>query len=362
MRTGLMVALVSVALVVPALAQPESRPSRPERPGGSPGRGAGGGGAFASPLDVAHRLAESLNLTDEQRTKYDAVIEKFRPRFDEQASQAEKAQELMRQMRDARQSGDDAKVDETRQQMEQMREASQPLLSDFFKEVKPLLTPEQVVKLDEFRDRMERVRGGAGGIEQLIQRLPEGLQLTDEQRAKYDKLTTEFRAQQQELRPLMQEMRKARQEGNEARATELEKQIREKRGDDGGAGKFLDQVEPILTDEQRAKLPELWAKYTGGGPEDVRTVIQAAWRLELNADQQKRLREIARDAMRASRSEATPEKRAEQFKTAKSQVVALLDAKQAAELERQLESRQRPDRGARRAPGEGPGQPPPERP
>jgi Spy/CpxP family protein refolding chaperone len=316
---------------------------------------------FASPLDVAHRLAETLSLTDEQRTKYDALIEKFRPRFDEQAKQSEKAQELMRQRRDAQQSGDDAKVEEIRQQMEEMRAASQPLLNDFFKEVKTLLTPEQVVKLDDFRDRMERVRGGAGGIEQLIQRLPEGLQLTDEQRAKYEKLTTEFRAQQQELLPLVQEMRKARQEGNEARATELEKQIRDKR-DDGGAGKFLDQVEPILTDEQKAKLPELWAKYTGGGPEDVRTVLQAALRLELNADQQKRLREIARDAMRASRGEATPEKRAEQFKTTKSQVVALLDAKQAAELERLLESRQRPDRGARRAPGEGPGQPPPGRP
>jgi Spy/CpxP family protein refolding chaperone len=349
MRTGWMVALIALVacgLTVPALAQREPGAAQPERPGAQPGRG------FESPLDMAGRLAQTLNLAGDQRTKYDAIVEKFRPKWEAQAGEREKMQELMRQIREARQSGDEARVEELRKQVQDLRESGRPLLNQFFAEVEAILTPEQVGKLNEFREQMERGRGGpGGGLEQLIQRLTEELKLTGEQRAKFDGLAAKQRAQQQELRPLMQELRKARQEGNSARVAELEKQIKEK-GGDGGVDAFLAKIEPILTEEQKAKLPELWVRYAEPGrPDDAVAMLRAARRLELSEQQQAKLREITREAMRASRADMTPEKRAELAKSTKNQIVALLDAKQAADFEQALQRRgPRPEGGERRGP------------
>ncbi len=170
MRTGWMVALVALGLALPAWAQQDAGAGQPQRQGGRQMRGQGAG--FASPLEMARQLAETLNLTDEQLVKYNGIVDKFKPKFDEQAKQREQMMELMQQMREARQNGDDAKVEEIRQKMQQQRESGQALMNQFCGEVQPILTPEQVVKLDAFREQMQRGPGGpGGGVMQLIQRL-----------------------------------------------------------------------------------------------------------------------------------------------------------------------------------------------
>lgn len=360
MRSGWMIALVAVALALPALAQQEPGAGQPQRPPADRARGQGAG--FGSPIEMARQLAETLDLNDDQLAKYNIILAKFQPKFDEQTKQRGQMMELMQQMREARQNGDDAKVEELRQRMQQQREAGQALMNQFCGEVQPILTPAQVTKLNEFRDRMQRGPGGPGGpggMMQMIQRLPEELKLTEAQRPQFDKLVAEYRAQQQELQPLMQELRRARQQGDDARVAELDKQIQEKRGGEDG-NVFFAKLEPILTDEQKAKLVELRARMGArGGADDVRVLLQVAGRLDLNEEQQKRLQEIRRDVMRSNQGNLTPEKRAELAKTTKSQILAMLDAKQAAEFEQQLQRGQRPDRGQRQGPNQGPGRPGP---
>ncbi len=357
MRTGWIVALVTLSLTAAALAQQdEPAGGRPGRPGAGQARGPGGG--MGAPLEVAQRLVEILQLTDEQKPKFDAVVEKFKPKF-EQLGTAAKTQELLTQMRDARQAGDDAKLAELRQKLDEVREATRPLMNEFYAEVEPLLTPAQQAQLRDYRDRLDRGRGGPDG---LMRRLPDELKLTPEQRTKYDKIVADYRAQQQALAPLERELQTARRENNADRVKELEQQLQAKRGADDGVAKFLDQVETLLTDEQKAKLPELWARLTSGGPEDVRAVLQAANRLNLDPEQQKKLREITRAALHTSRGELTAEKRAELAKSVKAQVIALLTAPQVEELEKSLQRSQRPARGDRGGAGNPPGEGQPPRP
>ena len=350
MKARWMIALVAGGLVAPAFAQREPGGARQEGPSAQVTR------RPQTPLELSARLAETLSLSAEQKTKYNAIVDKFRPKWEAQAGDREKMQDLMRQMREARQNNDEARAEQLRAQVDQLRESSRNALAQFFKEVEPILTPEQVVKLNEFRDQTERARGGPGaGLDQMIQRLPEELKLTDEQKPKFDELVTKFHAQQQEVLPLMQELQKARQDGNEKRVAELEKQIQEKSGDSGVDG-FLAKLEPILTDAQKAKLPDVWLRYGGGNnPEDARSMLRAARRLTLTEEQQTRLNDILRNVMHASRGATTAEKRAELGKTTKSQVLALLDAKQKEEFEKSLERPARPMRGGRGGPQEGGG-------
>jgi Spy/CpxP family protein refolding chaperone len=344
MKNRWMIGFVALLLTVPAWAQRGEGDEQPARQGGRPGRG-GPGMGMGSPEDMARQLGETLNLTAEQKPKYDAIVEKFKPKWQEQANERAKMMDLVREMRDALQKGDEAKAEEIRKEIEDLREGSRALLTQFLDEVQPILTPEQVQKLDEFRERVERFRGGGGGLEPLLARVPDELKLTDAQRPKFNELAAKVRANLRELRTLRDEMRKAREGDNSARATELQKQIQEKRNTES-VDAFLAQLEPILSDEQKAKLPDLWVRLGGGmGPNDARFVLRVAQRLELKPEQKTKLNQLAHDAMVASRAELTPEKHAEIAKSTKDKIVALLDPNQAKEFERLLE------RGTRMRPG-----------
>ncbi len=350
MRTGWLVALVALSLTAAAVAQQEQPPGgRPGRPGRGQGGPGGFGGGMGSPLDMAQRLGETLGLSEEQQAKFDAVVEKYKPKFEELGIAA-KTQEIMNEMREARQANDEAKFAEARQKLDELRESTRPLMNEFYAQVTPILTPAQAAQLQDYRDRMDRGRGGPDG---LMRRLPEELSLTAEQKTKYDKIVADFRAQMQAVAPVERELQTARRDNDAARVAELEKEIEAKLGPDQGVPKFLDQVETLLTEEQKAKLPELWARLTGGGADDVRGVLQAARRLTLDAQQQKKLSEITREAARASRGAQTAEKRAEVTKTIKGKVVAILNAQQAEEFEQALQRGPRAGRGGPGAPGEG---------
>ena len=92
----------------------------------------------------------------------------------------------------------------------------------------------------------------------LMQRMPDQLELDDEQRAQFEDIVAEHRermgeARQRggEMREIFREMQAAREAGDDERVEELRAQMRERRG---GGGRFMeeffDDVEGILREDQ----------------------------------------------------------------------------------------------------------------
>ena len=93
--------------------------------GGGGRRGRGPHGMRGGPPSierVVERLANRLELTDEQREELDLIVESYRMDFEAHRAMREQAQELRRQIRDARDSGDDALVEELRDKMHDLRQ------------------------------------------------------------------------------------------------------------------------------------------------------------------------------------------------------------------------------------------------
>jgi hypothetical protein len=290
------------------------------------------------PVDVmAQRLAQSLALDDTQRAAYDELTAKYKALADDQQLQRGELLELGQQLRDARESGDEARAAQLLAQMRARGEARAKLVRDFFSDVQPLLNPDQVQKLDEARQRFEEraaQRGQMGGRFNLLGRLPEELQLTDAQREQYDALVAQYQLQPGLRRDQPDELRTPPDwEG------------------------FFSQLQTILTPEQQAQLTTLRRDAGRNANEvtDVRSVLRAAKQLDLTAEQKDRLRAIEREAQAADRT-ASAERaaRAELAQHVKSQVTAILDAGQTERFEQLLVRDQRGGRGERgqREPGD----------
>jgi Spy/CpxP family protein refolding chaperone len=172
-----------------------------------------------------------------------------------------------------------------------------------------------------------RMRGGPGPMwlpEEMARRLAENLQLTPEQQAQYDEIVAKYAdkwgggaGQSEEMARLREQFREARQAGDDARAEELGRQMREL----GGARMqvfrdFLNEVRPILTDEQRARLDEFresWRARGRGMAEEFgrwrEMIRQVRSELQLTDEQNARLDELLaeqRAAMAARREELRP--------------------------------------------------------
>ncbi len=363
MRTTLLSVAAILWLALPAPAQERPARARPDRPRVQAGREGREGLGQMSLAEVARRLAAELQLTDEQRAQYDPIVAKYNNAWEEAKNQAAQRQNLSAQMRQARRSGDEAKAAELKTQIDALGEGRPKILKEFTAEVEPILTADQVTKLNQFRQQVRQRVGNVAAAElawEQVQRLPDELNLTPEQRDKFDQLAADEQARRQqnrqkleELRPLLQELRKAKAGGDTERAAELERQLSEQRPD-ASLKPFFAKLEPILTDEQKVKLAELRqrvAKAVQAGPDTVRGVLAAARQLDLNDQQKARLREIVRDATAAARDEnMTLEARAALAERVKSQITEMLDANQAAQFEKLLQAESRPGRGLRRGP------------
>jgi Spy/CpxP family protein refolding chaperone len=370
MRHAWIIGLAALVLTLTAQAQPAGRPGRGPRDGPPGPRGGG--------LDVvAGRLADELKLTDEQRTQYDALVAKFQAQAAEPAQEnnREELRALAEQLRAARQSGDEKKAEEIRAQMRALRPGRGGVVPAFLDEVATILTPEQQKILDEFRDRQRQRDEGArrgGDVRELIRTLPEELGLSDEQKTRFDELLAEHRQQMREraeqareARPqLEKELQQAHEAGDEARVAELEAKLEAQRPEVAGFQDLFDRLQSILTPEQKTKLEKLRAELTARARPaagDVQSLLRAARRLELNDEQEGKLRKIAQDARQTERQGAPNDPaQAELAKTIKSQIIELLDAEQKAEFERLLAD-ERPGRAGRPGPGGRPGRggPPP---
>lgn len=109
--------------------------------------------------DFTDRVAETLKLTPEQRTRYDAIVEEYRLPFEERAAKKEemvKLLQLMRQKTAAQKASDNDGVAEIERQIDELLAEGRAWSDAFFGKVSQLLTPEQVGKLDDFIETMGR--------------------------------------------------------------------------------------------------------------------------------------------------------------------------------------------------------------
>jgi hypothetical protein len=356
MRTGWMISLAVFCLALPAQAQRERAAGGQERPGMRQGRRMAGGPGQMSPDALARRLAQELELTDEQREEYAEIVASYRQKWEELRGRGQEMRELARELREARESGNTERAEQIRQQMEGFRGGGEEVMLDFLDQVETILDEQQIQRLSQFRERMQRAREDGqrrADMRQLIQRLPDELELSEEQRAEFQEILAAQREQfgQQrerwrELRPLMEELREARAAGDEERVAELERELEQRRPRMPGSEELLEQIEQILTAEQKVKLAELRAQLERRGRElDARRILDTARRLDLNKEQRERLKEITREAMTVrGRVRMDAEARAELAKSVKRQILEMLDAEQAAQFERLLERGSRGER------------------
>ena len=369
MKTGWIAILAALCLVLPAVAQDRPGAERPGRRGmmrrGGPGRG-GGPGMMLNRM--AQRMAEELELDEEQEAELDEIIADFREEFTEMRGPSPEMRELFEEMRAARRDGDEERAQELREQLRGMRGGSPMagLMDDFYAEVETILDEQQRGKLAEFRERMtqrmrERGRRGDRGpdMRRLIRSLPERLELDQDQRARFDELTAELRGQGdarrqrwEEMRPLIEEMRQARRDGDDERVEELRRQIEEQRGANNPFEAFFAELEGILREDQKAILAEIRQDLGRRGARtrqaDLRTILQAIKRVDLDKEQSQQVRAIGAQAMRASRElqRGDREARTQLARDTRQAIVEVLRPEQVRQFERALRS-ERPQRDMR---------------
>jgi hypothetical protein len=146
------------------------------------------GAAGANRLERAvRRLEDELNLTDEQRPQFDALVEQYRERFAAQAktraAQDEERAKLLAELRAARDGGDVEKVRDLEQQLAERRDDDLALLNEFLHELEGVLGEDQRVVLERYRDR-NAVPGGDVNDVRTVLRAARRLRLEPEQREK----------------------------------------------------------------------------------------------------------------------------------------------------------------------------------
>lgn len=244
-----------------------------------------------------------------------------------------------------------------------------------FEELKPILREDQLERLGPIQERFSRMRGpgGPGGPDRdpmgrMLRDLPERLNLNDEQKAHFDELLDEFRAQQRErfesMRPIIEELRQAQEDGNDARVEELRAALDESRPDPGaGIDELLTKLEDALDAQQKAALAdyrtELRERAPGqrdAGASDLRSLLSAVRRLDLEAEQREAVRKIERDTMAAARKLARDDRegRALLLATARKALAEVLSEEQMTKVDELMKERQRRDDRPQRRPSREP--------
>ena len=142
------------------------------------------------------------------------------------------------------------------------------------------------------RAAVRQQRGSQDRPAMTIGRIRQELNLDAQQQAEFDRIAAEFRKERsggglKRMRELTDELRRARQAGDEQRAAEIRRQLRESRSG-GGLEEFLDRIEGILRDDQRARLAEIrqrLAAQRGGERGPVGQLRQLRAELELSDEQ-----------------------------------------------------------------------------
>jgi hypothetical protein len=109
---------------------------------------------------IMEDLPDELGLSDEQRNEYDELL---RAQREERRERFSGIRPLMEELRQAREAGDEARVQELQQQLEQSRPGPETMFEGFFEDLASILTEEQVERLAAFRKSLEEGDGGTSG-------------------------------------------------------------------------------------------------------------------------------------------------------------------------------------------------------
>lgn len=327
----------------------ERRPGRERGGFGGPPPGRPGGDWQRGMVD---RIAEELQLDDAQYARLEELM----------AAQRDQMDKMFQEMREARESGDETRMQEIRARFGEGRGPG-GMFGAVFEDLRKDLRPDQIEKLDEMRENMSnRMRGGDRLDQRAFDRLSEELKLDEQQQQQFDEIVAEFikgegdrDARMRELRPLFDEMRQAREDGDEAKMAELRAKFEEARASgEHGRDEVFSQIETILTPEQKETL----AKFRDRGErrgrdrdrQDPRDLVRAARRLELSDEQSQRLDEIEKQLSEARRDVNPRDREAvtKLFEDTKADIHELLEPQQVEEFDRALERSR--DRGRRQPP------------
>ncbi len=330
--------------------QQDGQPRRMGGFGGPGGQGGGRGGMMGGRMGF--RMIEELDLDEEQQTVYEELAAPMRERMRAQG-------EKWRAAREAADAGDDSQMKALQEEMRAngARGGMGPGggmdgFNDILDQLEPHLRADQVDKLDNMRDRMDRDRESFDNWRKISEEAPDKLNLDEEQRGQFKEMLDNARQQFGEkmgaMRPLMEQMQEAREAGDTAKVAELRAQMEQMRPD-GNAGlqALMGQLEGILHDDQKAAFAEFQQEVgvggdandaaSGNGP-DVKSILKAAKRLRLSADQKEDLKLIERQSMRALRSAGRDvDAKAELANRTKEQIERMLEEEQRTRFEQLIE-------------------------
>lgn len=369
MRLGIIAACAVAALTLTAIAQDVDR--------GPEGRGRRGEFRRGPSLEqLVERMKGAVEFDEQQLAQVDELLKKHQ-------EQAEQNRARWRELREAEEMGDETRAAQLREEFRAQR-AEGGMRSrgpdGFLNEVEALLRDDQVEAFRTFRESLPPPpdRGPGEAMMRAVRDLPDAVQMTDEQRAQYDKILEERRAAMRE-----RWSRRGRPEGEGEGAPQpppppgegaedgqpAESADRPPRFERPDPSAMLDelftQVAGILNADQ-VKLLEEYRNQVGSemrdpggrGARDPRAVISAAKRVSgLTSEQEDAIREIENETAQAARGvpRSDAEGQAMIAAAAKEKILKVLNEEQKAEFERNLERAR--SRGPRE--GRGPGGPPP---
>lgn len=366
MRLGIVAACAVAALTLTATAQDVDR--------GPEGRGRRGDFRRGPSLEqLVERMKSAVEFDEQQLAQLDELLKKHQ-------EQAEQNRARWRELREAEEMGDETRAAQLREEFRAQRaeggmRGRGP--DGFLNEVEALLRDEQVEAFRTFRESLPPPpdRGPGEAMMRAVRDLPDAVQMTDEQRAQYDKILEERRAAMRERWG-----RRGRPDGEGAQpptppaegaegeppAEAGDRPPRFERPDPSAMlDELFAQVSEILNADQ-VKLLEEYREQVGSemrdpggrGGSDPRAVISAAKRVSgLTTEQEDSIREIENETAQATRGvpRSDAEGQAMIAADAKEKILKVLNEEQKAEFERNLQRTR--SRGPRE--GRGPGGPPP---
>ncbi len=152
---------------------------------------------------VVERMRTDLDMTPEQLDAFEGMVTDLEAEGEAMRNRWREMGPLMREAREARENGDDSRMEEIRAQMEEMRGAPGEMIDRFFEEVGGMLDPDQREQLQAMRadapfaNRDGRGPGGRdrGQLRQLkvqdVLRAAKRLDVNQEQRDKINQVESE---------------------------------------------------------------------------------------------------------------------------------------------------------------------------
>lgn len=213
------------------------------------------------------RIAEQLELDDEQMRKFDEIRDSHREKM-------EQFRARWQAVRQAREDGNDELAAELRDELRAEREEGggpREMMRQIFESLDPILTGDQRGQLAEMRERYAarrergegRRRGGwrGPGFQRTFERIPEELELDDEQMRQFEEIKTAQNERMEQFRQRRASIRQAREDGDDELSERLRSELRADMEENGGPRSWMRQamesLDPILSDEQRDRLSEL---------------------------------------------------------------------------------------------------------